>query len=107
MYGPWGRPDSVLFTFARKILEGKPIQIYNEGGNSRDYTYINDLVEGLIRLSDSPAEGNPAWRVEQPLQGCSSAPWRVVNIGASVPVSIEELIAALENALEKKPSRNT
>ncbi len=105
VYGPWGRPDSVLFVFARKIVEGKPIQIYNEGENSRDYTYIADVVESVIRANDSPT---------QVLTHCESkefsstellknkAPWQVVNVGASVPISIERLIFALETALEKK-----
>lgn len=101
VYGPWGRPDSVLFSFARKILEGKPIQIYNDGRNSRDYTYITDLVEATLRASDSPAEPNPAWLVEAPHQGSSSAPWRVLNIGNSLPVAIDDLIAALEASLGK------
>lgn len=101
VYGPWGRPDSVLFSFTRKILEGKPIQIYNEGSNSRDYTYIDDLVEGIVRASDIPAQPDPAWTVENPGQATSSAPWRVLNIGAGLPQSIEELIAALEIALGK------
>lgn len=101
VYGPWGRPDSVLFSFTRKILEGKPIQIYNEGSNSRDYTYIDDLVEGIVRASDIPAQPDPEWTVENPGQATSSAPWRVLNIGAGVPQSIEELIAALERALGK------
>lgn len=101
VYGPWGRPDSVLFAFVKKILEGKPIQIYNDGSNTRDYTYIADLVEGIIRASDTPAQPDPAWLTELPNQGTSSAPWRVLNIGNNHPVSIEELIAALEQALGK------
>lgn len=99
VYGPWGRPDSVLFAFVRKILEGKPIQIYNDGSNTRDYTYIHDLVEAVLRASDTPAQPDPAWLTEAPNQATSSAPWRVLNIGNSQPVSIEELIAALEQAL--------
>lgn len=101
VYGPWGRPDSVLFAFTRRILEGKPIQIYNDGSNTRDYTYITDLVEGIVRASDTPAEPDPAWFAEVPNQATSNAPWRVLNIGNSQPISIEELIAALEQALEK------
>lgn len=102
VYGPWGRPDSVQFSFAKKILEGKPIQIYNEGANSRDYTYISDLVEAILRTSDDPAQPDPKWDRDNPDQSTSSAPWRVINIGASEPVSIERLIEALEGALEKK-----
>jgi UDP-glucuronate 4-epimerase len=101
VYGPWGRPDSVLFAFTRRILEGKPIQIYNDGCNTRDYTYIADLVEAILRASDTPAEPNPAWLVEAPDQATSNAPWRILNVGNGLPVSIEELIAALEKALDK------
>lgn len=101
VYGPWGRPDSVLFAFTKRILEGKPIQIYNDGSNTRDYTYITDLVESIVRASDTPAEPNPVWLVEAPDQASSSAPWRILNVGNSLPVSIEELIAALEHALDK------
>ncbi|HEX4879914.1 MAG TPA: NAD-dependent epimerase/dehydratase family protein [Limnobacter sp.] len=101
VYGPWGRPDSVLFAFVKKILEGKPIQIYNDGSNTRDFTYISDVVECVIRASDAPAEPNVAWLAEWPDQASSSAPWRIFNVGNSKPVSIEELIAALEHALEK------
>ncbi|HEX4842161.1 MAG TPA: NAD-dependent epimerase/dehydratase family protein [Limnobacter sp.] len=101
VYGPWGRPDSALFAFTKRILEGKPIQIYNDGHNTRDYTYIGDLVEGILRASDTPAEPNPVWLVEAPDQATSDAPWRVLNIGNGLPVSIEELIAALEHALGK------
>ena len=99
VYGPWGRPDSVLFAFTKRILEGKPIQIYNDGSNTRDYTYVADLVEALLRASDTPAEPNPFWLVEAPDQASSSAPWRILNVGNSKPVSIEELIVALEQAL--------
>lgn len=102
VYGPWGRPDSVQFVFARKILEGKPIQIYNEGGNSRDYTYVSDLVEAILRCSDEPAKPDPEWNPESPDQSRSSAPWQVINIGAGEPQSIEQLIDALEKALDKK-----
>jgi len=102
VYGPWGRPDSVLFSFTKRILEGKPIQIYNDGSNTRDYTYIGDLVEAIVRASDIPAEPNPVWFVELPDQASSNAPWRLLNIGNSLPVSIEDLIAALEQALDKK-----
>ena len=101
VYGPWGRPDSVLFAFARRILDGKPIQIYNDGSNTRDYTYIDDLVEGVLRASDAPAQSNPSWLAELPDQASSNAPWRVLNIGNGQPVSIEELIGALEQALGK------
>lgn len=100
VYGPWGRPDSVLFAFTKRILEGKPIQIYNDGSNTRDYTFVADLVEALLRASDLPAEPNPVWFAEVPDQASSNAPWRILNVGNSTPVSIEELIAALEKALD-------
>ena len=89
-----------MFVYKR-ILEGKPIQIYNDGRNTRDYTYISDLVEAVLRASDTPAEPNPVWLVEAPDQATSNAPWRILNVGNSLPVSIEELIAALEHALDK------
>jgi UDP-glucuronate 4-epimerase len=101
VYGPWGRPDSALFAFTQRILEGKPIQIYNDGCNTRDYTYITDLVEAILRASDTPAEPNLFWLVEAPDQANSIAPWRILNVGNSLPVSIEELIASLEKAIEK------
>jgi UDP-glucuronate 4-epimerase len=101
VYGPWGRPDSVLFAFAKRILEGKPVQIYNDGANTRDYTYIADLVEAVLRASDSPADPNPLWFAEVPDSASSNAPWRVLNVGNGQPVSIDILIGTLEQALGK------
>jgi UDP-glucuronate 4-epimerase len=101
VYGPWGRPDSLLFDFTRRILEGKPIQIYNDGSNTRDYTLITDLVEAVLRASDMPAEPNSSWQAEMPNQASSCVPWRILNVGSGLPVSIEELIAALEQVLDK------
>ncbi|HEX4857132.1 MAG TPA: NAD-dependent epimerase/dehydratase family protein [Limnobacter sp.] len=102
VYGPWGRPDSVLFSFIRKILEGKPIQIYNDGSNTRDYTYIADVVEAILRASDTPAEPNPSWLSEMPDQASSNAPWQIFNVGNCRAVSIDELVRALETSLEKR-----
>lgn len=105
VYGPWGRPDSVLFVFARKIAEGKPIQIYNEGENSRDYTYIDDVVEAVVRANDLPAQIETNWQNDTPVFAKGNIPWRVINVGASEPISIERLIAALETSLEKKATK--
>lgn len=101
VYGPWGRPDMALFKFTRAILAGEPIQVFNHGKHSRDFTYIDDIVEGVIRVLDQPAAANPAWQGNAPDPGTSSAPWRVYNIGNNHPVELMDYIAALEKALGK------
>lgn len=101
VYGPWGRPDMALFKFTKAILAGKPIEVYNHGRHQRDFTYIDDIVEGIIRVLDKPAQSNPAWRGEQPDPGTSSAPWRVFNIGSSKPVELMRYISLLEQELGK------
>jgi len=98
VYGPWGRPDMALFLFTRNILEGKPIQVFNHGHHRRDFTYIDDIVEGVIRTLDRPARPNPAFDAAQPDPGTSSAPWRVYNIGNSRPVELLDYIRAIEKA---------
>jgi UDP-glucuronate 4-epimerase len=102
VYGPWGRPDMALFKFTRAILEGRPIQVYNHGRHKRDFTYIDDIVEGVVRVLDRPAPPNPDWQGETPDPGSSRAPWRVYNIGNSRPVELLDYIAAIEKALGKK-----
>lgn len=102
VYGPWGRPDMALFKFTKAILAGEPIQVFNYGKHRRDFTYIDDIVEGVIRTLDRPAPGNPNWNSEQPDPGTSKAPWRVYNIGNNAPVELMNYIGALENALGKK-----
>jgi UDP-glucuronate 4-epimerase len=102
VYGPWGRPDMALFKFTKAILSGEPIQVFNYGKHRRDFTYIDDIVEGIIRVVDRPAQGNPDWNGVQPDPGTSEAPWRVYNIGNNNPVELMDYIGALERALGKK-----
>ena len=101
VYGPWGRPDMALFKFTKAILAGEPIQVFNHGKHRRDFTYIDDIVEGVIRVLDQPAAANPAWQGNAPDPGTSTAPWRVYNIGNNQPVELMDYIAALEKALGK------
>jgi UDP-glucuronate 4-epimerase len=102
VYGPWGRPDMALFKFTNAILSGEPIQVFNYGKHRRDFTYIDDIVEGVIRILDRPAQGNQCWNSDQPDPGTSKAPWRVYNIGNNAPVELMGYIGALEKALNKK-----
>lgn len=102
VYGPWGRPDMALFKFTRAMLAGEPIEVFNHGRHRRDFTYIDDIVEGVIRVLDQPAQANPRWSGAAPDPGTSHAPWRVYNIGNHAPVELMEYIAALESALGKK-----
>jgi UDP-glucuronate 4-epimerase len=102
VYGPWGRPDMALFKFTKAILAGEKIQVFNHGKHRRDFTYVDDIVEGVIRVLDRPAPGNPDWNGSSPDPGSSTAPWRVYNIGNNQPVELMDYIAALERALGKK-----
>lgn len=99
VYGPWGRPDMALFKFTKAILEGKSIDVYNYGKMKRDFTYIDDIVEAIIRLQDVIPEANSEWTVETGSPATSSAPYRVYNIGNSAPVELMDYITALEEAL--------
>jgi UDP-glucuronate 4-epimerase len=99
VYGPWGRPDMALFKFTKAILAGDPIPVFNFGKHRRDFTYIDDIVEGVIRVIDSPAQPNIYWDSANPDSATSKAPWRVYNIGNSSPVELMDYIKALENAL--------
>jgi UDP-glucuronate 4-epimerase len=101
VYGPWGRPDMALFKFTQAILADQPIQVFNYGKHRRDFTYIDDIVEGVIRVLDQPAFSNPAWDGANPDPGTSQAPWRVYNIGNHSPVELMDYIAAIEKALGK------
>ena len=101
VYGPWGRPDMALFKFTRAILAGEPIQVFNYGHHLRDFTYIDDIVEGVMRVLDRPAPPQEHWSGEQPDPGSSKAPWRVYNIGNNAPVQLTRYIAAIEAALGK------
>jgi UDP-glucuronate 4-epimerase len=102
VYGPWGRPDMALFLFTKAILAGEPIKVFNHGNMQRDFTYIDDIVKGVIATNDRIATRNPAWSGAQPDPGTSSAPYRVYNIGNHSPVALKHFIAVLENALGKK-----
>jgi len=106
VYGPWGRPDMALFLFTRAILEGRAIDVFNYGKHRRDFTYIDDIVEGVVRTLDHTAEGNPDWSGLKPDSGTSRAPWRVYNIGNNNPVELMDYIGAIEEALGKKAEKN-
>jgi len=101
VYGPWGRPDMAPFLFTKAILAGEPIKVFNYGKHRRDFTYIDDIVEGIIRTLDNPAKPNPGWTGKQPDPGTSKAPWRVYNIGNQKPVELLAYIETLEEALGK------
>ena len=106
VYGPWGRPDMALFKFTKAILEGKSIDVYNYGKMKRDFTYIDDIVEAIIRLQDVIPEANSEWTVETGSPATSSAPYRVYNIGNSAPVELMDYITALEEALGIEAKKN-
>jgi len=106
VYGPWGRPDMSLFMFTRNIIEGKPIDVFNYGDHQRDFTYVDDIVEGVTRCVDTIATPNPDWSGDKPDPGTSKAPYRVYNIGNNNPVHLLTFIETLENALGKKAEKN-
>jgi len=106
VYGPWGRPDMALFKFTDAILAGNPIDVFNFGKHRRDFTYIDDIVTGVIKVLDSPASPNEEWNGAKPDPGSSSAPWKVYNIGNNSPVELMDYIEALEFALNKKSVKN-
>jgi len=106
VYGPWGRPDMAYFKFAKAILAGNPIDVYNYGKMRRDFTYIDDIVEGVVRLIDQPSAGNPEWDGKQADPGSSRAPWRVYNIGNSEPVELMDFISVLERELGTEAKKN-
>ena len=106
VYGPWGRPDMALFLFTKGILDGEPIKIFNHGNMIRDFTYIDDIIEGVVRVLDNPAAPNPNWSGQQPDPASSYAPYRVYNIGNNNPVKLMDFIEAIEKALGKKAIKN-
>ena len=106
VYGPWGRPDMALFLFTKAILEGRPIDVFNQGKMQRDFTYIDDIVEGVIRVCDRPPVANPAFDKHQPDPATSWAPYRVFNIGNHNPVELMTYITTLESALGKTAQKN-
>ena len=99
VYGPWGRPDMALFLFTKAALAGESIKVFNHGKMLRDFTYIDDIVEGVVRVIDNPANSNAAWSGKAPDPGSSSAPYKVYNIGNNNPVRLMDFIKAIENAL--------
>ncbi|MFZ1344907.1 NAD-dependent epimerase [Thiothrix eikelboomii] len=106
VYGPWGRPDMAPMKFTKAILAGETIEVYNYGKHRRDFTYIDDIVEGVIRVLDQPATKNSAWNGKKPDPSSSSAPWRVYNIGQQQPIELLDYIAALESHLGRKAQLN-
>lgn len=105
VYGPWGRPDMALFLFTKATLEGKPIQVFNNGNMVRDFTYIDDIVEGVVRVIDHPPAGNPSWNSVHSDPSTSTAPYKVYNIGNSNPVRLMDFIEAIEESLGKKAQK--
>jgi len=106
VYGPWGRPDMALFLFTRKILAGEPIDVFNYGKHRRDFTYIDDIVEGVIRTLDHTAQPNPDWSGDHPDSASSTAPYALYNIGNNEPVELMHYIEVLEDCLGKKAEMN-
>ena len=106
VYGPWGRPDMALFLFTKAIFEERPIDVFNHGLMQRDFTYIDDIVDGVIKTLDRPASINIDWKSDKPDPGSSNAPWRIYNIGNNKPVQLMQYIEALEKTLEKKANIN-
>jgi UDP-glucuronate 4-epimerase len=106
VYGPWGRPDMALFKFTKAILEEKYIDVFNHGNHTRDFTYIDDIVNGVIKTLDNPATKNVDWKSDVPDPATSHAPWRIYNIGNNKPVKLMDYISALEQSLGKKAKIN-
>lgn len=106
VYGPWGRPDMALFLFTRAIINGQPIDVFNHGRMQRDFTYIDDIVEGVVRVMARAPEPNPAWRGDAPDPGTSFAPYRIYNIGNNNPVELMTFIETLEQCLCKEARKN-
>lgn len=102
VYGPWGRPDMALFKFTKNILTNKPINLFNHGKHTRDFTYVDDIIEGVVRVLDHPATPNEKWNSDQPDPATSKAPWKIYNIGNNKPVDLLDYVHALENNLGKK-----
>lgn len=106
VYGPWGRPDMALFKFTKNIIEDKPIPVFNHGNHTRDFTYVDDIVEGVIRASDDVARPNPDWDSDAPDPATSNAPFRIFNIGNNNPVKLSVYIESIEEALGKKAKKD-
>ena len=106
VYGPWGRPDMALFKFAKAMLEGRPIDVFNFGKHRRDFTYVEDIVQGVVRVLDAPAKADPAFDTNTPDPAVSNAPWRIYNIGNGKPVELMHYIEVLEQKLGIKAEKN-
>lgn len=106
VYGPWGRPDMALFLFTKSILEGRPIDVFNHGNMMRDFTYIDDIIEGVVRVIDNPPAGNPEWSAENNGPSSSKAPYKVYNIGCNSPVKLLDFIEEIEKKLGKEAKKN-
>jgi UDP-glucuronate 4-epimerase len=106
VYGPWGRPDMALFLFTRNILEGKPIDVFNHGHHKRDFTFVEDIAEGVVRALDRPPGPDPTWRSDAPDPASSSAPFRIYNIGNNRPVELMRYIEVIEECLGRKAQKN-
>jgi UDP-glucuronate 4-epimerase len=106
VYGPWGRPDMALFLFTKAIIEGRPIDVFNHGKMQRDFTFVDDIVEGVVRVLECVPKGNPAWSGDHPDPATSYAPYKLYNIGNNAPVELLQFIEVLEAALGKKAQKN-
>jgi UDP-glucuronate 4-epimerase len=106
VYGPWGRPDMAMFLFTKAILEGRPIDVFNNGHMERDFTYVDDIVEALVRVGDKPAQVNPDWSGQTPDPATSTAPYRIYNIGNNTPVKLMRLIEVIEEKLGQTAVKN-
>jgi UDP-glucuronate 4-epimerase len=106
VYGPWGRPDMALFMFARNILENKPIDVFNNGHHKRDFTFVEDIAEGVVRVLERIPQPDPAWKSDAPDPSSSNAPWRIYNIGNHSPVPLMHYIEVLEDCLGRKAQKN-
>jgi UDP-glucuronate 4-epimerase len=106
VYGPWGRPDMALFLFTRNIIEGKPIDVFNFGHHKRDFTYVGDIVEGVVRAMDRPAAPDPGWSGDDPDPSTSNAPFRIYNIGNNQPVQLMRYIEVIEELVGRKAEKN-
>jgi len=106
VYGPWGRPDMSMFMFTDKIIKGEPIDVFNQGQHARDFTYIDDIVQGVVRANDKVATPDPTWSGDRPDSATSSAPYRLYNIGNHSPVQLMDYIACIEKAVGKTAKKN-
>ena len=106
VYGPWGRPDMAMYIFTKAIFEGRPIQVFNNGKMRRDFTYVDDIIEGVVRVTDNTPTGNEEWSGEQPDPATSAAPYRIYNIGNNQPVELMHMIETIEECVGKKAEKD-